>query len=156
MRHSLAAQPPSPGSRRRWTAIRWLMLAVLFVVAVVAGVIVARGAVVAIWPPAARLYALAGLQIERPGTKLKIEKLVPTRTPDGLIIDGDVANTGKTTLAVPRLRVALRDTAEKEVQFKVIDPPKPQLAPGEVAHFTTPFQHPNDGATGVVVTFATQ
>jgi hypothetical protein len=136
--------------------MRWLVLAVLFAVAVLAGIVVARGAVVAIWPPAARLYALAGLSVERPGTQLKIEKLVPTRTPDSLIIDGDIINTGKTMQDVPRLRVALRDAAEKEVQFKVVDPPKPQLAPGAVAHFTTPFPHPDDAATGVVVTFAKQ
>ncbi len=153
---SRAAYRPSQGSRRRWTAVHWLVLAVLFALAVVAGIVVARGAIVAIWPPAARLYVLAGLPVELPGAKLKIEKLIPTRTPDGLIIDGDIANTGKMTLDVPRLRVALRDAAEKEVQFKVIDPPKPQLAPGAVAHFTTPFPHPDDAATGVVVTFAKQ
>ena len=52
--------------------------------------------------------------------------------------------------------VALRDPAEKEVQFKVVDPPKPRLAPGAVAHFKTPFERPDEAATGVVVTFATQ
>ena len=62
--------------------------------------------------------------------------------------------SGKTAQDVPRLRVALRDSAEKEVQFKIIDPPKPRLPPGAVAHFKTPFDHPDDAATGVVVTFA--
>ena len=109
---------------------------------------------VALWPPAARLYALAGLPAEPLGAGLKIEKLAPSRTPDGLIIEGDITNTGKTTRDVPRLRVALRDAAEKEVQFKIVDPPQPRLPPGAVAHFKTPFDHPDDAATGVVVTFA--
>jgi predicted Zn finger-like uncharacterized protein len=146
---------PEPARRRsRWRALRWLLIAVVLALAVVAGIVVARGAVVALWPPAARLYALAGFSAEPPGAGLKIEKLAPSRTPDGLLIEGDIANGGKTTQNLPRLRVALRDSAEKEVQFKIIDPPKPRLPPGAVAHFKTPFDHPDDAATGVVVTFA--
>jgi hypothetical protein len=120
----------------------------------VAGVVVARGAVVALWPPAGRLYALAGFAGEPPWTGLKIDKLAPSRTPDGLVIEGDIANNGKTTQDLPRLRVTLRDASEKEVQSKIIDPPQPRLAPGAVAHFKTPFDHPDDAAKGVVVTFA--
>jgi predicted Zn finger-like uncharacterized protein len=148
------ALPEPPQRRSRWRALRWLVVAVLLALAVVAGVVVARGAVVALWPPAARLYALAGFSAQPPGTGLKIEKLAPSRTPDGLVIEGDIANNGKMTQELPRLRVALRDAAEKELQFKLIDPPKPRLPPGAVAHFKTPFDHPDDAATGVVVTFA--
>ena len=39
---------------------------------------------------------------------------------------------------------------------EVVDPPKPRLPPGAVAHFKTPFEHPDEAATGVVVTFATR
>jgi predicted Zn finger-like uncharacterized protein len=151
---NLAAHRGSQDSRRRRTAIRWLAVAMLFALAVLAGIVFARGAVVALWPPAGRLYVLVGLPVEPPGAKLKIEKLVLARTADALIIDGDIVNTGKTIQDIPRLRVTLRNPAEKEVQFKVIDPPKTQLAPNAVAHFTTPFPHPDDAATGVVVTFA--
>jgi len=148
------ALPEPPRRRNRWSALRWLVIAVLLALAVLAGVVVARGAVVALWPPAARLYALAGFSAEPPLTGLKIEKLVPSRTPDGLVIEGDIANNGKTTQDLPRLRVALRDASEKEVQFKIVDPPQPRLPPGAVAHFKTPFDHPDDAAKGVVVTFA--
>jgi predicted Zn finger-like uncharacterized protein len=147
---------PTQPRRRRWAAMRWIVLLLLFALAILAGIVVARGAVVAIWPPAARLYALAGLPAEPLGAGLKIEKVAPARTPDGLMIEGEITNTGKTARVVPRLRVALRDAAEKEVEFKVIDPPTPQLQPGAVAHFKTPFEHPDDAATGVVVTFAPQ
>jgi predicted Zn finger-like uncharacterized protein len=153
-RPRILPEPPRRGSRRRWGALRWLVVAVLLALAVLAGVVVARGAVVALWPPAARLYALAGFAAEPPWTGLKIEKLVPSRTPDGLVIEGDIANNGRATQDLPRLRVALRDTGDKEVQFKIVDPPQPRLAPGAVAHFKTPFDHPDDAAKGVVVTFA--
>ena len=146
--------PVPPRRRSRWGALRWLVIAVLLALAVLAGVVVARGAVVALWPSAARLYASAGFAAEPPWTGLKIEKLAPSRTPDGLLIEGDIANSGKTTQNLPRLRVALRDAVEKEVQFKIVDPPQPRLAPGAVAHFKTPFDHPDDAAKGVVVTFA--
>jgi predicted Zn finger-like uncharacterized protein len=146
---------PRPRRRRRRSAVGWLSLVVLLALAVVAAAVAARDAIVARWPPAARLYALAGLPIEPPGAGLKIEKLAPSRTPDGLTIEGDIANTARTPRDLPRLRVALQDAAEKEVQFKVIDPPKDRLAPGAVAHFKTQFEHPNDAATGVVVTLAT-
>jgi hypothetical protein len=114
----------------------------------------ARGQVVALWPSAARLYALAGVLAERPGAGLELGKIVPARTSEGLIIEGDITNSTGRAREVPRLRVALRDNTEKEVQFKIIDPPKARLAPGEVAHFKTAFEHPEDAATGVVVTFA--
>jgi hypothetical protein len=91
-------------------------------------------------------------ELVEPG--LKIQKLVPARTPSGLIIEGDVLNTAATAREVPRLRVALRDASEKEVQFKIIDPPTARLEPGAVAHFKTPFDRPDDAATGVIVTFA--
>jgi predicted Zn finger-like uncharacterized protein len=142
--------------RSRWAAIRWLLLAVLFALAILAGIVVARGAVVAIWPPAARLYALAGVPVEPLGAGFKIEKLVPARTRDGLIIEGDITNIGKTARDIPRLRVALRDAGEKEVEFRIVDPPQRRLSPGAIAHFKTPFEHPNDAAIGVVVTFVPQ
>jgi hypothetical protein len=71
-----------------------------------------------------------------------------------LVIEGDVTNTGNMPGEVPRLRVALRDPAEKEKQFKIIDPPAARLAPGETAHFKTSFDHPDEAATGVLMTFA--
>jgi hypothetical protein len=88
------------------------------------------------------------------GTGLVIRKITPARTADGLVVDGEIVNAGSVPRDVPRLRVALQDSAEKEVQFKTVDPPKARLQPGEVAHFEAPFAHPPDAATGVVVTFA--
>ena len=153
-RTRLVPRPAARGGRSRWAAIRWLVLTVLFALAILAGVVVARGAVMTMWPPAAQFYALAGLLPESPGSGLKIAKLAPTRTPDGLIIEGEIANNGKKVRDIPRLRVALRDAADKEVQYKIIDPPEPRLAPGAIAHFRTPFDHPNNAATDVFVTFA--
>ena len=106
------------------------------------------------WPAAARFYALVGLAAAPPGPGLELAKIAPTRTAEGLVIEGDITNTGTTVRDLPRLRVALRDPAEKETQFKIVDPPTARLAPGETAHFKTSFDHPDEAATGVLVTFA--
>jgi hypothetical protein len=94
--------------------------------------------------------------VEPPRAGLWIGRIAPVRTADGLSIEGEIANTGSTTPDVPRLQVALRDAAEKEVQFKIVDPPKPQRLPGETARFKTSFENPDASATRVVVTFALQ
>src|SRR6516225_3088365 len=86
--------------------------------------------------------------------RLQLGKLVPTRTAGSLVIEGDVTNSGNVASDVPPLRVALRDSAEKEIQFRIIDPPKARLSPSETARFKTTFDHPDAAATGVAVTFS--
>jgi len=141
---------------RRRLAVGWSVLAVIFVLLALAIVatIIDRKEVVAMWPAAARFYALAGLAAAPQGPGLELAKIAPTRTAEGLVIEGDITNTGTTARDVPRLRVALRDPAEKETQFKIVDPPTVRLAPGETAHFKISFDHPDEAATGVLVTFA--
>jgi hypothetical protein len=136
--------------------VGWVVLGVVVVLLAVAvlAAIMARKEVVALWPAAARLYTAAGLTAAPPGPGLELAKVAPTRTAEGLVIEGDITNPSSTARDVPRLRVALRDPAEKEIQFKIIDPPTPRLGPGETAHFKTSFDHPDETATGVLVTFA--
>jgi predicted Zn finger-like uncharacterized protein len=148
--------PPALWRRREQTArgrVVPIVLVLLVGLAVVTG-IVARRQVMAIWPSTARLYASIGLSSERSREGLVIGKVTPTRTADALIIDGEIVNLGSAPRDVPRLRVALQDTAEKELQFEIVDPPKARLQPGESVHFAMPFAHPSDAAAGVVVTFA--
>ena len=148
--------PPRYTESRRWPALVWLapiIVALLLGLAVLAG-IVGRGRVVALWPSAARLYAWIGRPAEPSGPGLVIGKIMPTRTADGLTIAGEIVNLGNAPRDVPRLRVALQDATGKELQFELVDPPKPRLLPGEVVHFDTPFPNPVDAASGVVVTFA--
>jgi predicted Zn finger-like uncharacterized protein len=130
-----------------------IFLALLLVLALLAG-IVARRRLSAMWPPAERFYVSIGLPVESLGAGLVIGKIAPARSSDALMVAGEIVNLESTPRDVPRLRVALRDAAEKEVQFEIVDPPKAQLQPGEVEHFSIPISHPVDTATGVVVTFA--
>jgi predicted Zn finger-like uncharacterized protein len=146
----LPVPAPSRTPRRR-SAIGWFVFGMVIVVVAVVILVAlfARGEVTAIWPAGGRLYAWIGL-----APNLELGKVAPTRTNSSLTIEGDVTNSGNMAGEVPRLRVALRDSAEKEVQFKIIEPPKARLGPSETARFKTTFDHPDDAATGVVVTFA--
>jgi hypothetical protein len=130
-----------------------IVLVALFAVAALIGS-VGRDRVVAIWPSTARFYAWIGSWIEPSGPGLVIGKVTPTRNDQGLVIDGEIANLGSTPRDVPRLRLALRDATEQEVQFEIVDPPRARLEPGEIVHFSASFARPADAATGVVVTFA--
>jgi predicted Zn finger-like uncharacterized protein len=151
--------PPRPGPlpvpapqqrrpRRRSTLNRVVIASVLvLLVLAVFATIVARGEVIAVWPATARLYALLGLPAMPSGPGLELGEVIPARTSDGLIVEGDITNAGNTARAVPRLRVALRDPNEKEIQFKIIDPPTARLGPGESAHFKTTFDNADETAT---------
>lgn len=153
--------PPRPAAvlepgraRRTGAGLAWVAL--ILIVALLIGVaILARDQVVALWPQAAGVYAMAHLRAEEPAKGLEI-KVMPSRTADSLVIDGDINNTAGAARKVPKLRVALRDNNKKELDAKVIDPPVERLSPGATAHFTTSFPNPNPNAAGVAVTFVTE
>ena len=150
----VSAESVPPPSRRSGAGLAWVAL--ILILALLVGVaILARDQIVAIWPGAARVYAMAHLGAEDPAKALEI-KVAPSRTADSLVIDGDISNPAGTARKVPKLRVALRDTNKKELDAKTIDPPVERLLPGATAHFTTTFDHPNPNAAGVAVTFVTE
>lgn len=150
----VSAEPVPPPSRRWGAGLAWAAL-ILILAAIVLVAALARDQVVAIWPDAARVYAMAHLGAEEPTKGLEI-KVMPSRTADSLVIDGDINNIAGTARKVPKLRVALRDNSKKELDAKVIDPPVERLSPGATAHFTTSFANPNPNAAGVAVTFVNE
>jgi len=143
--------PTLPRHRRR-SGLGWVFL-ILLVGAVIVGAIFGRDQVVATWPPAAEFYELVGLKPQPLGAGLSIANVTSTRNADGLIVEGDITNRIGVPRMVPHLRVALRDTNQHELIFKVIDPPRERLLPGETSHFVVGFLPAPDAAAGVVVTF---
>jgi DUF2939 family protein len=91
--------------------------------------------------------------VASPTLGLELGEVIPARVADGLIIEGNITNAGSTAREVPRLRLALRDANEKEIQVKIIDPPTARLRAGETAHFKTSFDDADETAT-VKVSFA--
>ncbi|MBV8888411.1 MAG: zinc-ribbon domain-containing protein [Alphaproteobacteria bacterium] len=142
----------APNRSVRQTGVRWAALVMVLACAVLVAVL-ARNEIAAMWPPAARLYGIAGFKVRQAAAGLEIRKVVPTRTGDGLVVEGEVVNTGGAAHEVPRLRVALLDTGNKEIEFKIVSPPKDRLQPGDVAHFNARFEQGFDTATKAAVSF---
>jgi predicted Zn finger-like uncharacterized protein len=148
-----AITAPTPPRHRRHSGIGWVLL-ILLIGAAVVGVIFGRDQIVARMPQAAQIYELVGLKPQPLGAGLDIANVASTRNADGLIVEGDITNKIGTARAVPHLRVALRDANKRELIFKIIDPPRERLLPGETSHFVVGFLPAPDAAIGVVVTFA--
>lgn len=149
-----AAITAPPAARpRRGSGIGWVIVILLIGGAVVAAIF-GRNEVVAQWPQAAQYYDLVGLRTGPLGAGLTIANVSSTRNADGLIVEGDITNKVGTTRTVPKLRVALRDSSQHELIFKIIDPPREKLLPGETSHFVVGFLPAPDAAAGVLVTFS--
>jgi len=81
--------------------------------------------------------------------------VTPLRTPNSLVIDGEIVNSTAEPRQLPRLRVSLRDGGMSDLASKVIDPPVATLAPGTTARFSATFEHPSIAATRADVSFVT-
>ena len=86
------------------------------------------------------------------GTGLEIA-VTPQRSEGSFVVTGEITNPTDRARSVPPLRVMLRDTTLREIEFKIVDPPVETLAPGAVARFRTVFDHPDITATDAVARF---
>lgn len=144
--------PPRPERSGHPVLTAFILLVFLLAVALV--LYEGRSKIVALWPPAARFYALVGMGPQPLGAGLEISGVAPKRIPGGLVVEGEVKNTSKIVQEVPALRIALRNAQKQEVVFKIFVPPKKRLLPGESETFSAAFEHPPQDATGLFVTFA--
>ncbi|MBV8652405.1 MAG: zinc-ribbon domain-containing protein [Alphaproteobacteria bacterium] len=146
---------PPPARSGFFTSGRLLLIA-LVAVGIIAAV-VARASVVALFPPAARLYSMVGLAVPPPGAGLEIRKTSPRRDVENgvpvLIVEGEVANTSNVAVDVPKLRVMLNDANDNEVQSWTFSVTEPRLMPGASEPFHTSIQRPSSSAAKVAVDF---
>jgi predicted Zn finger-like uncharacterized protein len=147
----------APAVGRMGPGLRGLLQvgAVLIVAAVIVVPILARNTVVESWPESAKVYNAVGLNTPAPGSGLDL-KVTPLRSEGAFVVTGEITNATSRPLSVPPLRVTLRDTTQKEVEFQILDPPVETLAPGASARFKTVFEHPSIAATDVVATFGAE
>ncbi|HEV8015480.1 MAG TPA: DUF3426 domain-containing protein [Stellaceae bacterium] len=153
-RVQLPAVSPT-GGRGRWLR-RIAVVAVLL--AIIGGLVIERDTVMSRFPFTERFYAMVGLGRAVPGAGLELRQVTPSRGVENgvpsLAINGQVANISSVARAVPKLRVALRDGDNKELQSWLVAVTDQPLAPGTSVPFHTSIQQPPDGATGVIVSFA--
>jgi predicted Zn finger-like uncharacterized protein len=144
--------------RRRRVSVATVVSAVLVLVLISAAVagIAAREQVVALWPPATRLYSMVGLPAQPPGLGLELRKTTPVFTTENgvrtLVVEGEVANISKIARDVPTLKVVLRDRDGAELQALHFDVAEQRLLPGASVPFRTSIPQPNPAAASVLVT----
>jgi predicted Zn finger-like uncharacterized protein len=146
-----AATPTVAPQHVRRSLVR--LVSLLSVFAALLLLILARNAVIRVWPDSAVVYSALGLHTEASGLDLKV---TPTRTGEDFIVATEITNITDAARAVPRLRVALLDGSRNELDVKLIDPDVNRLAPGAITRVRTVFEHPSITASDVEVTFATE
>jgi predicted Zn finger-like uncharacterized protein len=152
-------RPQRPALPRRrflpWTTIAAAVVLLLLFSGAVAA-IAAREQVVALWPPATRLYTMVGLSVAPPGIGLELRKTTPAFTTENgvrtLVVEGEVVNISPIARDVPMLKVVLRDRDGGELQSLSFNVAEQRLLPGASVPFRTSIAQPNPAATSVLVT----
>lgn len=148
-----------PAVARPGRAMVWLRRGAIAAAVVIAiwALIAERQHVMSAVPFTTRLYTMVGLGPAVPGQGLELRQVTPSRGADNgvptLAINGQVANVSSSPKPVPKLKVALRDANNNELQSWVVSVTDQPLAPGASVPFHTTISQPPDGATGVIVSF---
>lgn len=149
--------PAVKRTRGRGQLVVWAIVVVL-IVGAVWGLIAERTRVTTLWPPAAKLYAMVGYGPAEIGTGLQIRKQTSSRgTENGvpiLAIDGEVVNTTTVARDVPKLRVALQDGTDHEIQHWIVSVTEQRLLPGASVAFHTTIAQPSEAAASAIISFA--
>jgi predicted Zn finger-like uncharacterized protein len=147
--------PALTSQRRGGSVVLWGLYVVALVALSLGGLWVARDQMVAYWPATAHYYDMLGIAVAQVQGVLELQKVATSRDVENglptLIIQGEVVNISKVAQEVPKLRVTLRDSNERELaswSFSVTDD---RLLPGASVPFRTSIAQPSEAATGVVV-----
>jgi hypothetical protein len=121
------------------------------------GAIGMRKAIVGVAPAVAPLFDAIGLSVNLRGLDIRVVK--SSILDDGdkrvLAVEGEIANMRETVVAVPALRLALRNDIGREIYTWTAPAPKARLGAGESVAFRTRLAAPPGSARDVAVRFAT-
>ena len=151
-----AGTPPVPLDRSpAWAG--WAA-AGLFVIAALAGLALARNAIVTSWPGTVGIYDAVGLPIQAPQAQgLRIVDVQSERVKDGdrtiLLVRGLVENTTEKGRRLPPLRAVLADEAGAELHQWPVAALSRVLDGGQSTAFESWLEDPPEGAAKVSVGF---
>jgi predicted Zn finger-like uncharacterized protein len=149
-----AEEQPSFFQSTRFAGIALAASFVLFLTALV----VFRDGVQTALPFTGSLYRIVGLRAVPLAYALEIHGVTTTKSEaDGkpaLVVAGDLDNDSKTRQTVPKLRILLRSADDKLLASQDFPADKPNLLPGESAHFQATMLDPPSDAASATVTFA--
>ena len=145
----------APGGRGGGLAA-WLIL--IFILAGVGtGGYLFQEKIVAFWPPASQLYAMAGLGAEEEKFGLAIQNVKwehkQEKSKPVLLVRGEVANISDQPQSVPRLRVVILDEHDRRLFRWTVTTAKNSLDPGQATNFSTRLANPPADARSLAVTF---
>lgn len=131
-----------------------LILAVTLGVGVTA--VLARPAIVGLWPETALLYAAAGAPVNLRGLALhgvrsEVQSLDQETV---LVVEGDIENPTGRELDVPTLVLAVQGAGEEALYTWTNEPPRRTLGAGETARFRARLASPPAEGRQVLVRFA--
>ena len=150
------AAPPVPLDRPpAWAG--WAA-AGLFVIAALAGLALARNAIVTSWPGTVSIYDSVGLPIQAPQAQgLRIVDVQSKRVKDGdrtiLLVRGLVENTAEKGRRLPVLRAVLADEAGAALHEWPVAALADVLDGGQSTPFESWLENPPEGAAKVSVGF---
>jgi hypothetical protein len=142
--------------KRSFAWIGWVFV-VLFIVGSLAAAVLLRKEIVKMVPEAAPMYDMIGLGVQMAGDGLELQNVRSAVNRDGdtliLVVEGDIANVIQEKRPVPRVRVALKDRAGKEVYFWTFSIDQAEIEPGQKLPFVTRLPSPPDRAHSLATSF---
>jgi predicted Zn finger-like uncharacterized protein len=141
-------------NRRNWLKLG-VPAAVLILTALNASLVSWRAEIVRLLPQTASLYAAIGLPVNLRGLEFDNIRLSRAKH-EGvgvLVVEGNIVNVTSRTVEVPRLRLAVRNEAKREVYAWTALPSRSILGPGEALPFRSRLASPPADAREVQVRF---
>lgn len=143
-------EPPLSGPPRDYGALAGYAAAAGVFLLITAVLFMSRGPVTHAWPPAVKLYELAGIAIPVSGEGLIFDRVSALRSADErggsiLNIEGVVVNLKQRDIDVPQLRIALRNAKGEVFDSWNVELPSHRLAGGADVRFQASYPGaPND------------
>lgn len=150
-RRAAASKKAIPG--RRGAALP--IAAALAGLALLAGLVWQRNAVVWMAPQLADVFAMAGLPVNVRGLSLSAVEsgLVDDGQSRYLVVEGDVTNITRRRTNVPAIEVAVNDAAGTTLYSWTTQPPRPTLEPAELVRFRARLASPPEKGQSVRIRF---
>jgi predicted Zn finger-like uncharacterized protein len=139
---------------RQWSLSR-LQMAILALLVVDAILVGWRKDIVRILPQTASLYAAMGLSVNVRGlsfdqvvTGMELHEGVPI-----LVVEGNIVNDTGADIAIPRVKVEVRNAAKQEVYAWTVAPPQARLPAYQAASFRARLASPPPDGRDVMIRF---
>ena len=135
--------------RRGWATLAFSILVPVLTVAAL------PQQVAEAFPPASRIYALAGLDINARGLEFRNvgQKHMLADGTRVLAIQGEIVNVGSREQRIPTLKFILRDGAHQPVYDWTLNSSTRPIKPGETSTFVTRVASPPEPATEIEIRF---